>query len=157
MFSSHRPQIGFLGSGWESGTWQLAPLQPSPGPHVSRLGLPSTRVGLALEVLRRHWWTTRTQKRSCSRPSEKAEAPGMPLVPLHFCTQSPRNDFSSLERNQLSSSLKLEVFSVVLRWGDKMYSPFQTRGPGRAKGLCTVHISQSNPNSLNHEIEFIQT
>lgn len=98
-------------------------------------------------------------ERLCPRLRGKADRDhGMPFMPLPFCTPSPRNKFSSRERDLPLLSLKLEVFSVgFFWWGNKMYLSFQTRGLGRAEGLCTVHISQSNPNSLNHEISFIQT
>lgn len=65
---------------------------------------------------------------------ESRPGPQNAPAPPHFRAPSPRNNFFSLGRNQLSLSLKLEVSSDLFWWGNKMYLSFPPRGPGRADG-----------------------
>lgn len=129
IFSSHRPPIGFLGSGWEAGTRRLAPLQPSPGPHMSP-SLSSQRWAGPGDAggRRRPGKVTATSSRE-SRRSSHLRAPA-----------APGKQSLSTREKQLPSPLKLEV-SVSFGGGTKCTCLFEPEGRAGRRGciLCIFH------------------
>ena len=145
------PQIGLLGSGREAGPGDLAPPQAAAGPHVSLSRSPQRwgrhgPVG-ALDMLvgsegpEEVMFTSGRESRTSAEKAARA---------------SSRNDVSAREKPAVIVLTSLGCLLPLLWWGNEMYLSFQTCRPGRAEGLCTVRVSQSNPNTPNHGVSSVQ-
>lgn len=127
IFSSHRPPVGFLGSGWEAGTrrWPCSGLhQVHTCPHRC---LPS--AGRARET--RVDGEDPERSRSCP-PGKAGQAHRSVRAPSLVCTAA--------RETQLPSPLKLEV-SVSFGGGTKCTCPFEPEGRAGRRGcvLCIFH------------------